>query len=306
MELFDLHCDTLYRACDENSGLFNDSFHISYNKTDGISPYIQCMAVWIPDEYRNEKAMALFRKCRERLRDELDGTDIAIIRSAQDIDLVCKSGGRGVILTVEGGGVLGGRLENVGYLADCGVRMMTLTWNGACETGDGVGVQNARGLTSFGKSVVAEMERRGVIADVSHASEALFYDVAEIAAKPFVASHSNSRTICPHKRNLTDEQFSIIAGMGGIVGLNLSKDFLREDGDSAKMSDVLKHAEHFLSLGGEKTLAIGTDFDGADIPADMTGIESMSGMFDLFLKHYSEELVRDIFFNNAVRFMGSC
>ncbi len=305
MELFDLHCDTLYRACNENSGLFNDCFHISFNKTGAISPYIQCMAVWIPDEYRNEKAMALFKKCCKRLEEELDGTDIRMIRSAQDVDFVSKSGGRGVLLTVEGGGVLGGRLENVDYLANRGVKMMTLTWNGACEVGDGVGVQNARGLTSFGKSVVAEMERHGVIVDVSHASEALFYDVAENAAKPFAASHSNSKAICPHRRNLTDEQFSIIAGMGGIVGLNLSRDFLREDGDNAKMSDVLKHSEHFLSLGGEKTLAIGTDFDGTDIPTDMTGIESMNDMFDLFLKHYSEELVKDIFFNNAMRFIGS-
>lgn len=301
MKLFDLHCDTLYRACDENSGLFNDGFHISFNKTDGILPYIQCMAVWIPDEYRNEKAMALFEKCRKKLNDELNGTDIKIIRSANDIEAISKSGGRGALLTVEGGGVLGGKIENVDYLADCGVKMMTLTWNGACEIGDGVQVPEAKGLTEFGIKAVARMEKRGIIVDISHASEALFYNVAEIASKPFVASHSNSKTICPHRRNLTDEQFSIIAKRGGIVGLNLSRGFLREDEDGAKMFDVLRHAEHFLSLGGEKTVAIGTDFDGTDIPVDMFGIESMGRLYELFLKHYSAELVEDIFFNNAMR-----
>lgn len=304
MKLFDLHCDTLYRAFFENGGLFNNDFHISFDRIDSIEPYIQCMAIWVPDEFRNKNAIQLFENCRKKLNDELKDTNIKIIYSQDDIIEIESKKGKGVVLTVEGGAVLGGKLENVDYLAECGVKIMTLTWNGNCELGDGIGVEGAKGLTDFGKSVVAKMEQNGIVVDVSHSSVPMFYDVAELSTKPFCATHSNSKQICPHRRNLTDEQFSIIKDKGGIVGLNLSRGFLREDEDKACMLDVLRHAEHFLSLGGEKTLAIGTDFDGTDIPIDMTGIESMNKLYELFLKHnYNEKLLEDIFFNNARNFL---
>ena len=304
MKLFDLHCDTLYRAFFENGGLFNNDFHISFDKTDDIEPYIQCMAIWVPDEFRNKNAIQLFENCRKKLNDELKDTNIKIIYSQDDIIEIESKKGKGVVLTVEGGAVLGGKLENVDHLAKCGVKIMTLTWNGNWELGDGIGVEGAKGLTDFGKSVVAKMEQNGIIVDVSHSSVPMFYDVAELSTRPFCATHSNSKQICPHRRNLTDEQFSIIRDKGGIVGLNLSRGFLREDEDKACMLDVLRHAEHFLSLGGEKTLAIGTDFDGTDIPIDMTGIESMNKLYELFLKHnYNEKLLEDIFFNNARNFL---
>ena len=304
MKLFDLHCDTLYRAFFENGGLFNNDFHISFDRTDSIEPYIQCMAVWVPDEFRNKNAIQLFENCRKKLNDELKDTNIKIIYSQDDIIEIESKKGKGVVLTVEGGAVLGGKLENVDYLAECGVKIMTLTWNGNCELGDGIGVEGAKGLTDFGKSVVAKMEQNSIVVDVSHSSVPMFYDVAELSTRPFCATHSNSKQICPHRRNLTDEQFSIIRDKGGIVGLNLSRGFLREDEDKACMLDVLRHAEHFLSLGGEKTLAIGTDFDGTDIPIDMTGIESMNKLYELFLKHnYNEKLLEDIFFNNARNFL---
>lgn len=304
MKLFDLHCDTLYRAFFENGGLFNNDFHISFDRIDSIEPYIQCMAIWVPDEFRNKNAIQLFENCRKKLNDELKDTNIKIIYLQDDIIEIESKKGKGVVLTVEGGAVLGGKLENVDYLAKCGVKIITLTWNGNCELGDGIGVEGAKGLTDFGKSVVAKMEQNGIIVDVSHSSVPMFYDVAELSTRPFCATHSNSKQICPHRRNLTDEQFSIIRDKGGIVGLNLSRGFLREDEDKACMLDVLRHAEHFLSLGGEKTLAIGTDFDGTDIPIDMTGIESMNKLYELFLKHnYNEKLLEDIFFNNARNFL---
>lgn len=304
MKLFDLHCDTLYRAFFENGGLFNNDFHISFDRIDSIEPYIQCMAVWVPDEFRNKNAIQLFENCRKKLNDELKDTNIKIIYSQDDIIETESKKGKGVVLTVEGGAVLGGKPENVDYLAECGVKIMTLTWNGNCELGDGIGVEGAKGLTDFGKSVIAKMEQNSIVVDVSHSSVPMFYDVAELSTKPFCATHSNSKQICPHRRNLTDEQFSIIKDKGGIVGLNLSRGFLREDEDKACMLDVLRHAEHFLSLGGEKTLAIGTDFDGTDIPIDMTGIESMNKLYELFLKHnYNEKLLEDIFFNNARNFL---
>ncbi len=303
MKLLDLHCDTLYRAYTEGSTLFDDSFHISLKQAGLFSSYIQCMAVWIPDELRGKDAMDLFLGCTGLLEDQLRGTDIVRCVTADDIAKTEQQGGTGIILTVESGAVLGGNLENIPFLRSKGVRMMTLTWNDKNELGDGVGVENAVGLSDFGRQALREMERNDIIADVSHASEALFYDVAELAKRPFAASHSDAKSVCPHRRNLTDEQFGIIKQKGGIVGLNFCRDFLHKNGTNSKMYDIIRNAEHFLSLGGEKTLAIGGDFDGADIPSDMDGLSSMPRLYEMFLHHnYSESLVRDIFFHNAADF----
>ena len=302
MRLFDMHCDTLYRAYTEKSTLFDDSFHISFSKAGGISPYIQCLAVWIPDEYRGEAAWELFCGCRALLDEQLAGNGITLCRDADDIRMVTESSGKGVILTVEGGAVLGGRIDRLSALYDMGVRMMTLTWNGRNELGDGIGEADDKGLTAFGKECVCEMERLGMIVDLSHAGEKLFRDVAAITKKPFVTSHSDSRSLGSHKRNLTDEQFRCLMERGGITGLNFCAEFLNNDKTNAKMYDIIRHAEHFLSLGGEKNIAMGGDFDGADIPSDMTGIESMPALYELFLLHFPEVTVNAIFFGNAYRF----
>ena len=305
MRLFDLHCDTLYRAFTENGSFNDDRFHISYNKVQEIDPYIQCMAVWIPDEYRGDAAKKLFSGCLAKFREELAKNNIRQCRTSEDITALSKNGGRGVILTVEGGAVLAGELENISRLKEAGVRMLTLTWNGRNELGDGVGVENAGGLTDFGRAAVKELENSDIVIDVSHASERLFYEVAELAERPFAASHSDAKSVTPHKRNLTDEQFCIIRQKGGIVGLNFCRDFLNKQATNAKMCDIIRNAEHFLSLGGEKTLAIGGDFDGADIPVDMSGINSMPELYEMFLHHnYNEELLRGIFFNNASEFFS--
>ena len=117
------------------------------------------------------------------------------------------------------------------------------------------------------------------------------------------ATHSNSKRICNHRRNLTDEQFRIIVNRGGIVGINFCNDFLSDRG-SAKLEDIIRHAEHFLELGGSKAIAIGSDFDGCDMPAEISGIERIENLYEYFLKrNYPQSLVDDIFFNNAYNFM---
>ena len=181
--------------------------------------------------------------------------------------------------------------------------MMTLTWNSHNPIGDGADVENPKGITDFGKKVVSEMEKWGIVVDISHASDKLFYDVAEIVKKPFVASHSNSRTIANHRRNLTDEEFSIIKSIGGIVGLNFHNAFLNTDPDKTSMYDLLKHTEHFLSLGGEDVVCIGSDFDGGILPKDIKGSTSIDKIYELFLRHnYKEALINKIFYENALNF----
>jgi membrane dipeptidase len=259
------------------------------------------------DEYRGDKATDYFDRTYHTFKNEilLNRAYIMQCQNAGDFQKAEKEQKCGAILTVEGGSATAGNIERIWYMAALGVKIMTLTWNGTNEIGDGANVKDGTGLTEFGKKAVAEMEYMGIVVDVYHASASLFYDVASIAKKPFIATHSNSRTVCNHRRNLTDEQFCIIRDTGGIVGLNFCKFFLKEDGN-ADLADIMKHIDHFLSLGGENVLSIGSDFDGTDMPKNITGIESMEPLYDALLKqNYSQSLVDAIFFGNAYKFFTS-
>ena len=194
-----------------------------------------------------------------------------------------------------------------------GVRIIALTWNfsnhiasGALETDE------TRGLTEFGKLVVAEMNRLGIFADVSHLNDKSFYDVAEYSNKPIIASHSNARAVCrskavcPVERNLTDDQFEIIKKSGGCVGINFCPDFLNESG-KADIEDIIRHIEHFMSLGGEDNVGIGADFDGIDsTPDGINGVEDIYKIFDRLLqKGYTENQIEKISHKNFERILGN-
>ena len=146
------------------------------------------------------------------------------------------------------------------------------------------------------------MESLRILPDVSHASEPLFWDVLENTRGPVIATHSDAKALCSHPRNLTDQQFLALKQRGGLVGLNFYPTFLADSGKGEAV-DILRHAEHFLSLGGEEVLAMGSDFDGADMPSGITGIESMEYLAELFARHgYSDDLIDRIFYQNSFRF----
>lgn len=307
MRYFDLHCDTIAECANQNQPLRENTLQLSLERGKTYSPWFQCFAVWIPDSLRGGEAFAYFQRIHEKFLEELkrnQGSLTACIQK-ENFQRIEEAGGCGAVLTVEGGAALAGKLENIAYFAKRGVKALTLTWNGPNEIGDGAMAEHPKGLTEFGKKAIAELEKYGIVIDISHAGDPLFYEVAERAGRPFIASHSNARTVCGHPRNLTDDQFQIIKHRGGLVGLNFYVDFLRDSG-TACMEDVLRHAEHFLSLGGEKTLAIGSDFDGAKMPEDLQGVQAVEALAECFLKHgYAESLVDDIFYGNAYRFFQS-
>jgi membrane dipeptidase len=145
------------------------------------------------------------------------------------------------------------------------------------------------------------MQELGVVVDLSHASERAFWDTAEITKRPIIAGHSNSKTVCPHKRNLTDEQFKALVRLGGVAGINLCPDFLNPS-KSAKVADILRHIEHFMGLGGERAVCLGGDLDGIDeTPEGIGGIEDYGVLYEALLRlNYPEALVRDIFYNNLL------
>ncbi len=304
MRYFDLHCDTIYeslvRACD----ISNPDLHITPKKSHYLSPYVQCFAICVPEELSGENATNMFKSAYKRLLEQCKKFDITVIKSFSDLKQVTENRGKGAVFTVENASVLGGKIENFELFKEFGVKIVTLTWNGRNELGDGVMVSHSNGITPFGLKVIKELECNNIVIDVSHASDRLFYDVVSNTTKPIIATHSNSRFITDNKRNLTDEQFEIIRKRNGLVGINLHKFFINNKSDEASMYDILKHTDHFLSMDGEDVLAFGADFDGCELPDDIKGIDSIARIYELFLKHnYSEKLIDKIFFENAYKFL---
>lgn len=304
MRYFDLHCDTLCACCDRETGLFDNGLHVDFSKALSL-PYIQCCAAWIDDIYRKEDAFNRFKAIYTALEKEESKGGFTVIRSKNDLIKVTEESAVGVIPTIEGAAAFAGKLENIDKIADLGIKMVTLTWNGSNEVGSGIGDEEADfGLTEFGRAAVKRMNDRNMIVDVSHASEKLFYDVCEYSEMPFAASHSNAKSLCSHRRNLTDQQFSEIVRRGGLVGINFYKDFLDNDPEKASMEAIFEHADYFLSKGGEDIVAMGSDFDGSDIPDDLNGVAGIPNLYDIFLRHnYSEDLVDKLFYRNALEFM---
>lgn len=306
MRYFDLHCDTITECFSHNQGLKKNNLHIDLDRADALDTYAQCYAVWVPDTLHGEEAFQYFRQVAARLGQETEANQESIQRCAlpDDWDTAQREHRHCAILTVENASALGGELANIAEFARLGVKLCTLTWNGANELGRGVRAEGNTGLTDFGRQAVVELERQGIIVDLSHASPELFEDVMGMAKNPVVATHSNARALCRHPRNLTDAQFIKIRDSGGLVGLNLISFFLNDDPAKAGIEDILRHAEHFLSLGGEDTLAIGADWDGGalkDFP--LAGIQDIPLLYEFFLRRgYSERLVDKIFFANAADF----
>ncbi len=312
MKYFDLHCDTISDCFQYKKSLYDNDLHISLLRGKKYAPWFQCFAIWITDDRRGPAALDYFEAIYQNFQKEIARHSDFIMqcKKSEDFKAAEQQGKIGAILTVEGGAAAGGSLERLQYMADLGVKIMTLTWNSSCEIGDGAGVEPSKGLTEFGKRAVKEMERLHIIVDISHASDKLFYDVADSTEKPIIATHSNSRKICgenlwARRRNLTDEQFTLIKNRGGLVGINFVPDFLNNSG-VANREDILRHIEHFLSLGGEACVAIGSDFDGTELPEEINGIESVEALGELMLRHnYSETLVNSILFDNAYQFFLS-
>ncbi len=303
MQYFDLHCDTIYESLVRNIDISSTELQLNILNTNNLNWHIQCYAICVPEEILGENATKMFKDAYARLLNQCQKFDIKVIKSYADVLDVVNNNKKGAIFTVENSSVLAGKLENIELFSEFNVKFATLTWNGRNELGAGAQVAHSNGLSVFGVDVVRELNKRNITIDVSHASDRLFYDVMNITTRPVVATHSNSRAITNVRRNLTDKQFEIIRDQKGVVGLNFFRGFLNNNPDKASRYDILRHADHFLALRGEDTLAIGADFDGCRLPQDLTGIENVSEIYELFLRHnYSESLVQKIFYKNALKF----
>ncbi len=307
--LFDLHCDTLTRDLyppfeKETETLDNPAFRLALSKVPVGTKWVQCFAVFMPDELRGDDAVAFFdrhaasfHRQAEKHRDCMAGC-----RSFAEMEKAVAEGKFAGLLTVEGGSALAGKLERVQAIYDAGVRMMTVTWNGPNEMASGHNTQN--GFSEFGREAVAEMERLGVLVDVSHLNDRGFEDLLGFVRKPFVASHSNARAVCGHRRNLPDEFIREMVRREGLIGLTYCRDFVSDD-KRGSMDDFYRQVCHFLELGAERCIALGSDYDGAGIHEDLDSVEKSLRIGDYLTAHgISREIAEGLCFDNAWRFFG--
>lgn len=274
--VIDGHCDTISELMKRGENLADNNLCVSLPQMKTYKSYIQFFALFV-----NDTVEAPFQRVNELLtfyQHQLAQfqNELVPVFSAQDFERVLLSGKTGAMLTLENGRVLEGKIENLYFLYEQGARALSLTWNGANELCDGIGVEQGGGLTEFGREVVYTLNRLGMIVDVSHISEQGFWDVINESKHPVMATHSNSKTICGHKRNLTDEQIHALAEQGGVMGLNLYPDFLIEQ-NSASWQDCICHIKHILSIGGEDCIALGSDFDGfsGPMPQGLNGVQDV-------------------------------
>ncbi len=303
MDYFDLHCDTIAICEEKNLSLKCNNLQLSLDKGRDINKWIQTYAIWITDELRGDDAYEYFNRVYKYLLKELDEnkSEIILCKNYKEIQSAIEAKKKVALLSVEGSAVLGENIDRVKEIYDKGVSMMTMTWNGKTEVGDGCMVKNAGGLTSFGKQVVKEMNKYGMIVDISHLSFQGVDDVIQNTTKPFIATHSNSYKICNHPRNLRDEHFIEIINRGGIVGMNFYPVFINGSG-TAYIEELLMHISHFIKLGGEDNICLGSDFDGASMPENLRDISEIEYLYNIMNTRYGKSITDKVFYDNALRF----
>lgn len=234
---------------------------------------------------------------------EKSGGKIVIGKSVEDILNAKKNGKLAMVLSIENSASLEGAVESVAGLYKVGYRVLGLVWNGRNALGDGIMVRNGGGLTQFGIDCVKEAGRVGMVVDVSHLTDPGFYDVAEFSDGPFVATHSNARSICSFPRNLTDEQIKILADKGGVMGINFCRAFINDDPEKADLDDVVRHYERIVEIGGPDAVALGTDYDGIHAgPDGLDDVSTLPKLTDALLSRgVSDEDVRKFLGENWMR-----
>ncbi len=299
--LFDLHCDTLY-ALNKDSlagDLLSNTLHVDIERMEKGGGITSCFAIFVdsdesPSPWKTACTLHdLFLSSLEtfggRLRQVCTANEILMNRTT------------GAVLSCEEGQILEGDLSRLAILKSWGVGMASLSWNHENDIGYPHTMQD-KPLKDLGIEAVSEMERLGIIVDVSHLSDGGFTSVLEHAKKPFVASHSNSRACTPVSRNLSDEMLRSLGDVGGVAGLNFCPSFLSSDTKENHIADMVRHAKHMRNIGGRDILAIGTDFDGISGNLAIADISEMEKLWDA-LSHegFSQTELEGMWQKNALR-----
>lgn len=323
MKVVDMHCDTISellhaRERGEEASILENHLHIDLNRMQKGDYLLQNFAMFVhlgktadPFHYAM-KLVDLFYNELEPYSDR-----IGIVKSWEDIEENQKAGKMSAMLTLEEGGICKGDLSCLRDFYRLGARMMTITWNFPNELGFPNGkdesVSPARsvpdtehGLTETGIAFVQEMERIGMIIDISHLNDAGIRDVFHYTKKPFVASHSNARALARHPRNLTDEMIRALAERGGVAGINYYAPFLKDADKKMPLqglcSDMVAHMKHMKQVGGIGCIGLGSDFDGIDTATEMKDCSGMQLLADEMSREgFTSGEIEAVFHDNVLR-----
>ena len=308
--VFDFHCDTALMLLGDDlnqaGSLRKNSGHIDLERAVKLGGYAQCFACFttdIPELLHGISPIVLFERELATIQREVDKNSdlISIAYSVDEIEENRANGKMSAILTLEG---TAGIDYNPALLEDLwaiGFRVTSLGWNEKNPlTGSNV---TGGGLTDLGREYVKEAQKLGMRVDVSHISDEGFWDIMKITEAPILATHSNSRAVHNHSRNLTDDMFRAIRETGGVAGYNACRDFT---GENPNLDTVCDHILHFMELDPDgKHIALGGDLDGVEaMPDGFEGVQSYPALARKLLdRGLTEENVMDIFWNNAIRVM---
>ena len=303
MDLFDGHCDTILKCYLEGGGLRRQTGHLDLERRRGKGRWAQFFATFgSPEDMPDRSLWEVFLEEYALFRSEIDANAdlVTFCRTGAEAEAAFAAGKTAAFLSAEGAELLDCDLEKLRMAHRMGVRIVNITWNHPHALSGTNAEEPDRGLSEQGRAFVKTMGELGMLVDVSHLSDPGFRDVMEITHRPVVATHSNSRAVFPHPRNLTDEQFTAIINTNGVAGLNMYTGFL---GDGPDFDTVVSHLEHFLALGGENNVSMGGDWDGiTSMPRGMNGIQDMEKLYEhLLRRNYSETLLEKVFYSNLMR-----
>ena len=290
----DIWCDVTTRRLRGETDILR-KHHLPRLRKGGVEGSI--LVIWVDPPYDKDyvKRTQQIMTCVDAEVKECD--EIQIVHTYDEMMQANKAGKIYIFKGIEGLAAIGEDLSKIDKYYDFGCRHAMLTWNEANALGAGALSGQSYGLTAAGKEAAKLIQAKGMLLDVSHLNDAGFWDIVKLAKKPIVASHSNSRAVCPHRRNLTDDMFRAIRDSGGVAGLNYYQHFV---GDDPTMEGLVRHVEHFLELDGERSLCLGGDMDGCELLAGgMRGLEDVPLLWQALAdRGYPQSLLEDLFWNN--------
>jgi dipeptidase. Metallo peptidase. MEROPS family M19 len=307
----DGHCDSLgdYLMAKRTLKDSNERGHWDLQKAKEGNVALQFMAAFIESEYKPDRAVCRgFQLLDAAKRFIKENADVVFpILNKDDLLKIPDKHKVGLLISVEGGEILGDNILMVDKIFQLGVRALGLTWNQQNAIGYGVGASKQKeGLTFFGRQVIKQLNELGMLIDVSHLNESGFWDVLECSRYPVIASHSCAKALCSHPRNLSDQQLKSLAANGGVIGVNFNPPFLTTN-SVAKREDVVRHISYIAEVAGVEVVGLGSDFDGiSEVPELLTDAAQYPGLAqDLLKAGFSVEDIKKIFNKNFMRLLSS-
>ena len=280
--IVDTHCDTLMQFLHRGRGNppprklgeWGTQGHLDLPRMEAGGITCQTFAVYTGRRAIVPEASLMATLMVDKFYTEIEANDGIVAVTTHDEIVEAKRAGKACgLLSLEGAEPLMGEIAALRVYYKLGVRMLSFAWNYRTPFADGLGVKRSESkLPELGVQALEEMDRLGMIFDVSHLADSVFWDVADVMKGPFIASHSNARAVCDHARNCTDDMIRAIADHGGVLGMNYAPSFVKEGGEGATVEGMVDHIDHIVKLVGPDHVGLGSDYDGIGNPPK--GIET--------------------------------